>query len=459
MGKVSAFPFHNLLLLINMNYNRRVIRSIAELETVFDSFSPSLTERKTRDNRLERMKRLLAFLGNPEESFRTYHVAGSKGKGSTSAYLASLLTGYGRHCGLYTSPHLFTVRERFTLSGEFFADEMYINVCNKLLEKVSSFTLPDELGPERPTIFEMYTAYGYMLFKEAGCTDAVIETGMGGRLDATNTIRPVAVFLTPVELEHTDVLGDTIEKIATEKSKIIVPDVPVFVSRQREEAKTVFQKEASSTEAPIHFFDDEITDFRTKTDSDGEHTSFAIGGKSFSMALSMSTEAMAENAALAVLASITMGFYSDNGLKIAEKTQLPGRFEKRIIDGHLVVIDTAHTERSAKETAKAFHIISQAGRKTLILALAQGKNVQGVLSSLGPVFDRIIITRTGAFKKSNPEELFGYAKKLFPEKDVSLATSPDEALDSALALSSDILITGSFYLASEMRRLRKCYES
>ena len=137
MGKVSAFPFHNLLLLINMNYNRRVIRSIAELETVFDSFSPSLTERKTRDNRLERMKRLLAFLGNPEESFRTYHVAGSKGKGSTSAYLASLLTGYGRHCGLYTSPHLFTVRERFTLSGEFFADEMYINVCNKLLEKVS----------------------------------------------------------------------------------------------------------------------------------------------------------------------------------------------------------------------------------------------------------------------------------------------------------------------------------
>ena len=141
-----------------------MVRDIAELETVFDSFYPSLPDEKVRENRLERMVRLLDLLGHPEESFRTYHAAGSKGKGTTSMYLASILEGAGRVCGLYTSPHMYTVRERFMLPSGFFSDELYLETASELLDKVSSFSLPGHLGSEKPTTFEMYTSYVYMLF-------------------------------------------------------------------------------------------------------------------------------------------------------------------------------------------------------------------------------------------------------------------------------------------------------
>ena len=277
-----------------------MIGKIEELETAFDNFAPSLPDPRIKELRLERMERLLAHLGNPERSYRTYHTAGSKGKGSTSAYLASLLSGAGRITGLYTSPHLFTIRERFTLSGEMVPDKLYIDVCNMLLDKMKTFSLPSSLGSEKPTVFEMYTAYGYLLFREYGCTDAVIETGIGGRLDATNTIEPEAVFLTPVELEHTDILGKTISSIATEKSKIITSS-PVFISRQRKEAEDVFLEEAGRRHATVHLFRNEIMDFSSSTEKDGEHVSFTIDGQKLTLTLQMATEAMAENAALAIL--------------------------------------------------------------------------------------------------------------------------------------------------------------
>ena len=204
-----------------------MIKRIEELETAFDGYSPSMSDDRIRHSRLERMERLLDKLDHPERCYRTYHTAGSKGKGSTSAYLSALLTGSGKVCGLYTSPHLFTIRERFTLSGKLFPDDFYINVFNKLESETKDFRLPPELGAEKPTVFEMYTAYGYMLFKEYGCTDAVIETGIGGRLDATNTISPEAVFLTPIELEHTEIYKDledtirTFEKFANKARKVI----------------------------------------------------------------------------------------------------------------------------------------------------------------------------------------------------------------------------------------------
>ena len=273
-----------------------MVRDIAQLETVFDSFCPSLPEARIRDNRLERMVRLLDLIGHPEESYKTYHTAGSKGKGTTSMYLASLLEGAGRRCGLYTSPHMYTIRERFMLPSGFFSDELYTETASKLLDLVSSFTLPEDLGSEKPTTFEMYTAYGYMLFREAGCTDAVIETGLGGRLDATNTITPEAVILTPIELEHTQVLGDTIAKIALEKAKIIRPGVPVFVSRQRKEAMDVFRKEAMENNATFFTFDDCIKSFSSETTKTGEKVSFSLNDRDYSLMLSMTTEAMAENA-------------------------------------------------------------------------------------------------------------------------------------------------------------------
>ena len=438
-----------------MNYNLAVIHETAELETVFDAFSPSMPEKKTREYRTERMERLLRHLGNPERSYRTYHVAGSKGKGSTAAYIAALLTGYGERCGLYTSPHLYTIRERFTLSTSFFPEKLYTDTCSMLLEAVKDFRHPASLGPEKPTVFEMYTAYGYMLFREAGCTAAVIETGIGGRLDATNTINPEAVFLTPVELEHTDLLGDTIGKIAGEKAKIIRPGTPVFVSRQREEAAAVFRKEAELNAAPITFLDEAVRNIKRETAADGEHASFSIDDEDFSIRLSMATGAMAENAALAMLGAKRMSFLTEEGIRLLEKTQLPGRFEKRIIGGHLVIADTAHTPASAASSVEAVNALSGGREASLVFALTAGKDAAHILRVLLPRFEHVIISRPGTYKKNDPHGLWAEARRMFPEKDIRLVEDPDEALDSALALSSDILVTGSFYLAGEMEKLRK----
>ena len=430
-----------------------MIETIEELETVFDSFSPEGGDKSARSHRLERMRSFLSFLGNPQDSFRTYHIAGSKGKGSTAAYLAALLSGCGVKCGLYTSPHLFSVRERFTLSGEFFSDDTYIAVCNELLEKVEKFSFPETLGPLKPTTFELYTAYGYMLFQQTGCDAAVIETGLGGRIDATNTITSDAVFITEIELEHQDVLGDTIGKIAREKAGIIRTDAPIFISCHSKEAEKIIRERASEMKAPVFSLSDSVRDFHTITSSDGEHTSFTIGERHFALTLSMPTHAMAENAALAILGAVHLSFITDEGLKRLEKTTLPGRFEKRRLDGKLIVIDTAHTPSSAAASRDAFTAISRPS-PTLVLGLVSGKDEDGILRSLLTPFDTVIITKPSSYRKSDPEKLKRKAEELFPEKDIRLVPDPDKALDSALALSSDILITGSFYLVSEMERLR-----
>ncbi len=431
-----------------------VIHSIDELETVFDSYSPSLPDRRIREYRLDRMRLILEAIGNPERSFRSYHAAGSKGKGSTCAYLAALLSGYGRKCGLYTSPHLYTVRERFTLSGAFFSDDEYISAYNSLEEMTGALRLPEGYGPERPTVFEMYTAYAYLLFMRAGCTDAVIETGLGGRLDATNTLSPEAVILTPVELEHTDVLGRTISAIAREKSRIIVEGKPVFISAEPEEAERVFIDEAARCMAPVHSLMNEVSCLRSSTEQDGEHVSFILDGREFRLTLRMCTAAQAGNAALAVLTASRLGFLSDEGIRAMERTALPGRFERRRLNGRLIVIDTAHTANSAAASRDAFLTLSS-GNPVLVFGAVRGKDIEGLVRTLFPPFRRIIISRPGTYRESDPGAIYALATALFPDKDIRLEEDQDRALDSALAFSSDILITGSFYLAAGMGRLKE----
>ena len=432
-----------------------MIDKIEELETVFDTFYPKVPNPVNRERRIERMEMFLEYLGSPEKDFRTYHVAGSKGKGSTAAYLSSLLKGSGRKCGLYTSPHLFSVRERFTLSGIFFEDKDYIDTCNYLLEKTEAFSFPQSLGSQKPAEFEMYTVFAYLLFSRTGCTDAVIETGLGGRLDATNTIRNSAVILTPVELEHTELLGNTIAEIAAQKAGIIRSEAPVFSYCQEKEALDVFRCKAEEMNAPFYYLPSYLSDFSSEMQEDGFLVSFSLDGIPYKLRLRMATDQMAMNAALAILAAEKLSVLTEKGLEELGKTQLPGRFERRRIDNSLVVIDTAHTPHSAKSTLEAFMKIPGCERKTLIFALAEGKREDEIIKTLFPYFDRVIITHTGSFRKSDPERLFRKGKVLFPELDISVVDNPDDALNSALSVSSAILITGSFYLAGEMERLRK----
>ena len=214
-------------------------RTFEQVTAYMESFMN--LERRTdrysnRTYRLDRMQALMEHLGNPQNSYRTIHVAGSKGKGSTASYIAAGLKAAGFVTGLYMSPHVSDYRERFTLAGSFVPDDKLIAAGNELARSLQDFRFHDDIGDTDPTTFELYTAFAFLLFRNLGCTWAVIETGLGGRLDATNIIQSDASVITPIELEHTEILGGTIALIATEKSKIIKQNRPSFSAFQNEDA-------------------------------------------------------------------------------------------------------------------------------------------------------------------------------------------------------------------------------
>ncbi len=410
-----------------------------------------------RDARLERMEILLKALDNPEKNYKTLHLAGSKGKGSTGMYLAALLKAKGYRTGLYLSPHLKDYRERFTLAGEFFDDSFLLKTAEKLYEKTHTLTLPESLGPVYPSTFEMYTAYAYLLFAEAGCTWAVIETGMGGRLDATNTIESTASILLPIELEHTSVLGNTIAEIATEKSKIIKhSDKGVFVSLQKDEALEVFKREAESKGVPLFSLASALSSLSTMTKKEAEvcHIAFT-DGTAYDLRLSMKGEVMAENAALAILCAKKLSFLTDEGLREIEKAKLPGRFEEIIKEDHTITLDVAHTGESMKHTISSFIALHENRRaRVCIFGSVLGKDTHKMLREILKEFDRIIISRPGSFKKSDINGIYQEAMSLkSDEQMVLLIEEAEEAYSKALESGKDILITGSFYLSAEFEEV------
>lgn len=427
--------------------------SFAEVTSYLDSFSYIQTASAglLRAARLERMSLLLDALDHPEDSFRSIHVAGSKGKGSTCCYLSALLTAAGHRTGLYLSPHLSDYRERFSLNGTFFDDDLILDTAQKLERTVSSFSLPEEYGQKKPSTFELYTAYAYMLFKAAGCEYAVIETGLGGRLDATNTLNPVASVITPIELEHTNVLGSTIEKIATEKSKIIKKNRPVFLSMLKMDAMEVMKKEAERQNAHLYSLSDELMSLQTDTMECGEVCTFSFrDGYHASLVLSMRGEVQAENAALALLTARRLGFYiQGKSEKAVETASLPGRFEMHRYKGKPVVMDVCHTKVSAGHTVSSFKALYHDKNTACIFAAVDGKDIDGMLSIILSSFTKVVISKPDSYKKSNSRKI--YERALAMKSDDNIVVYEEEsrsALDEAVSDSSAVLIAGSFYLAS-----------
>lgn len=427
------------------------LKTFIDVEEFLDSFSyidKSNPPGLIRKSRLERMVGLLNWIGNPQDSFKSIHLAGSKGKGSTATFISTLLEAKGYKAGLYLSPHVSDFRERFTLAGSYFSDDFYILVANKLQTLVEGYKNDSSLGQEKPTTFEMYTAYSYLLFKEYGCDYCVIETGLGGRLDATNTLNSIASVITPIELEHTSVLGDSVEKIAIEKSKIIKESQVVFSSKQDKEALSVIQSECSNQNSTLYTFDDNILDFSSIISEKGERVSFTLNDKKYDLQLSVFTEKQGENVALAILVADKLGFLSDEGIKRIEKATIKGRFTRLKINNVDVVIDVAHTQKSILDTVETFKTIFNAS--TVIFGAVEGKDITHMLKILLDSFSHLIISQPGTFKKSDIEEIFKIAKEINPNKDIKLIKDNEEALSYSIDRKAPILITGSFYLAGPM---------
>lgn len=397
---------------------------------------PDLSKRAYR---LDKMFKLLELFGNPQNAYKIIHVAGSKGKGSVSSLISSILSCKGLKVGIYSSPHLLDYRERITLNHSFFKDESYIDTANEIKAKLD--TLTDELPGGEPTTFELMTLAAFIIFKKEKCQWVVLETGIGGRLDSTNCVDPVASVITPIELEHCDLLGDTLEKIAFEKAGIIKKNRSVFTSNIRQNVLEVLNKKAIDCNATLI---QSSKDYAVTIDSNGTSIEF----QNIKCKIGLQGEIQGDNAVLA--ATVVKYLFPDISNKTIslglETTSIPGRFQ--IVKD--IVLDGAHTKDSIFNSVTTFKKIYRDG--VLIFGAVKGKNINDMAEILCKNFENIIISTPGTFKESSISEICDIFEKYKPVKTIA---SPKDALDYARTFNKQILVTGSFYMAGEIANLLK----
>lgn len=412
-----------------------------------------------------------ALFGQPQAAYKTAHIAGSKGKGSVAAMFSSLLTAAGWKTGLYTSPHVNDFRERITQNGSFFSDTAYLEAFRAVQDQVLPYI--GQAEAPQPSWFELVTLTAFVLFRQEQLDWAVFETGMGGRLDATNIIQPAVVLLAPIELEHCEYLGNTIRLIAAEKAGIIKAGVPVFCSRQDEDALTVFKKRAAELNAPFFYLPDCLAALEQQVTAQGLEVTISFSaenlvGKLFHRSihtiLPLFTPVQAENAALAAAAfKYCYPEISENVIEQAlAKAWLPARFQL-MCRTPLIVIDGAHTHNSIQACADTFFQLTNTAspsvdnrRPILVFACAADKNP----AMLAPVFSgqvsHVYLTVPGSFKKGNLDNTIDAFSHVFAgepavqiEADKDFRAVLQRAFLKSFAEKLPLLITGSFYLAAE----------
>ncbi|MEL3908658.1 MAG: bifunctional folylpolyglutamate synthase/dihydrofolate synthase [Treponemataceae bacterium] len=421
---------------------------------------------------LEKMRFFANEFGEAHKTFKTIHVAGSKGKGSVSTMLSFCLTEAGFKTGLYTSPHVLDFRERVSLAGEFFSDVAYSKAYSEVMAVFENLLCKN---PElEPTWFEIVTCLSFVLFRNEKLDYAVYEVGMGGRLDTTNIISPEACAIMPIELEHCKYLGNTIEQIAFEKAGIIKPEIPVFCFEQEAEALDVLKKTSSEKNARLFYMPKILESIEKKVSLEGLNVKISYKaeseiGRLFSRPLStklkLLDEVQAKNASLvvALLKYILPKEMSEEVLeKGLSKTWLPGRFEL-MSKKPLVIIDGAHTITSLKLSVSTFEKVVNK-KAILLFACAEDKDMEHIPSIFEKTFEKIYLTIPGLFKKSNLARLEKAFKNYYAGKNHKLEISTDyqaqiqKAYDEAKKLDMPLLITGSFYLVGEAKGKLKFLE-
>jgi dihydrofolate synthase/folylpolyglutamate synthase len=422
--------------------------------------------------RLDRMEVLARLAGNPERSAPVIHIAGSKGKGSVTGMIAAILQAQGFRPARYTSPHVTEYRERITLGNDFFEESVYIDAGKELIAAEEALRKNGNAYFDHPApddtaagFFELLTLYFFLCARRGNSDVMVVETGLGGRLDATNIVDPLVSAITLIELEHTEFLGDTLAAIAREKAGIIKPGRPLVLAEQSAEALAVFKTIGASRNAPVYYLP-EIADIR-HIQVAPEGTSFTLTSKAFShplnLTLPMAGEIQANNAGLAaVAAKIAFPALTEQAAQEGLRGfTLPARFE-RILDAPVLIVDGAHTPRSMSACVETFTRLYGTGG-VLLFGCALGKDVQAMAEILIPVFSRIIITTPGTYKISVPQGVYD----MFVQAVSASGTSAEvlcipetsAAIAQALALGREqglpLLGTGSFYLAAEIRNAVK----
>ena len=402
---------------------------------------------------------------NPQDFAPCIHVAGSKGKGSVSRLISCILEEAGYNVGLYTSPHITDFRERICTPTGFFSDEIYEKTVKELIPNIDAI-IPENLPAERPlTWFELVTLYAFLCFRNAKVDWSVYEVGLGGRLDATNVIRPKICCITPIELEHTEFLGDTLEKIAAEKGGIIKNCTPViFAKQQKEEVQIVLREKAITRHAPYYFVDDLIQntlcDFDTKNKRMNVQFESEIFNRPIKTNMQLLGKMQAQNAAMAIVAVKKVLPNLDEAVieRGLAKAKLPGRFE--IVENvpsykelPVLILDGAHTLNSIRLTIDTLNSLFGDKKVSLLFACAADKDVKDISLLFKNRFEHVYVTRPGERKESD----LNAEIQAFKNAGINFTADADykmmikKAMEESTANGNILLVTGSFYLVSEVK--------
>jgi dihydrofolate synthase/folylpolyglutamate synthase len=398
---------------------------------------------------LKRVEQFLALLGNPERTYRAVHVAGTKGKGSTAAMIESVLRASGYRTGLYTSPHLHSYRERIQVNGDLIPEADVVRLTNALqglAEQVTGITT-----------FEVMTGMALAWFAEQSVEWAVLEVGLGGRLDATNVVTPEVSVITSISLDHTAVLGDTLAKIAAEKAGIVKPGIPVVSAPQDEESLAVIEAICSQRDAPLALVGKDWTWRIGQADLDGQSFAVHQGPQtSDELWIPLLGEHQLENATTAVA---TLSLLRERGVTIpptalADGLRMlhwPGRLEV-LGKAPFVVADCAHNGESAQKLMAALERHFDFWRFIVVLGASADHVTPELLSALLRRADLAIATRARHPRAASPEWIQGRAAALgFP---LAVCSPVPRALELALenAGAEDLVCcTGSVFVAAEAR--------
>ena len=381
---------------------------------------------------LENTLQLAALAGNPQDRLRFIHVAGTNGKGSTCAMLESIYRATGLRVGLFTSPHLVSFRERIQVNRQLIPETEVIRLVGELQPLLKHF--PDG---HHPTFFEVVTVMALMFFAEQKCDLVIWETGLGGRLDATNIVTPLASVITNIQLDHQQWLGDTLAQIAAEKAGIIKSGVPVITATNESDAMAVIEGVAREKNALLQKV--------------AQASRLQIAAET--AALSLIGEHQQLNAALALA---TVGILqkqmpvSDEQIHTGlANVHWPGRLQLVTrASGRKILLDGAHNPAGAETLSETLQKNFPTERPTLILGVLQDKDWQHICETLAPLAGRIFTVPVSSERSAGPEELAKACRKENPSSTVIACHSLGDALDQT-AGDGFVVITGSLYLVGE----------
>ncbi len=415
---------------------------------------------------LDAMRSFMAKVGNPEQNLKIVHVAGTNGKGSMSMTLSTIMSEAGYRVGLYTSPHLSSVRERFRVNGRFISERMFAEFSTRIREV---------LGNEKITYFEFTTALAFLWFAEENLDLVVLETGLGGRLDATNIVDPIISIITNVSMDHEMYLGDTVTAVASEKAGIIKQQVPVISAVKEDSGLAEVRSRCTEKGARLFLYEESFYTELTGDNSWQWKGKFDGVVKNFeNLRCSMKGEYQVENASLALAAIVLL---MKKGFNVTEKhirkgiarVQWPGRLESFCLDrtsrlkvqgtgGHNTVsylLDGAHNPAGVESLVQTLKAEYRYRRLILVWGAMADKDLQKTLPQVARLADRIILTKPEGDRSAKPELLYQNVPKLLQEKCL-LLPDVEDAVGAAEEMASNddlVLVAGSLYLIGASRRL------